>query len=74
MAKWINANNEVPSHWQMVEIASFEADNNPPFWRLSHAWYLNDDQKWVRKGGEDWEIQFWRESEVSLIEEKPWKY
>lgn len=71
MAKWMDANKCVPNHEDHVEIACFISDNNPPYWKLSHAWYHKIG--WVRKGGEDWEIQFWRDSERALDIEKPWE-
>ena len=71
MAKWMNAKKCVPNHEDLVEIACYEPDNNPPFWRLSHAWFNNI--RWIRKIGEDWEIEYWRESIDALRIEKPWK-
>lgn len=64
--KWISVDTP-PVHNLHVEIAAWEGDNNPPFWHLSHAWYDVEHGKWVRKGGERWDIQYWRESESSLF-------
>jgi len=63
---WYNADELVPHNNLMVEIAAFCQDNNPPFWYLSHAWYNFASESWVRKGGEHWQIEYWRYSEDSL--------
>ena len=78
MAKWMKASECVPDHQEMVEIAWFERDNNPPYWLLSHAWYWQGDgasilPRWVRKGGQIWPVEFWRESTNALMEERPWE-
>jgi len=75
MAKWMDAHACVPKNQEMVEVAHYVSDNNPPFWKLSHAWYCLDCKipEWVRKGGEDWPIDFWRESVQALMDEKPWE-
>lgn len=76
MSAWVDANKRLPDHNGIVEIACFIRDNNPPFWELSHAWYLQGDRtipsQWVRKGGENWPVEFWREATRDLVEEHPW--
>jgi len=66
---WNRADIAVPNHELMVEIAAFVPDNNPPFWQLSHAWYSQRLQEWVRKHGQNWEIEYWRDTEATIGEQ-----
>lgn len=65
---WFRPSDALPATNDQVEIAAFCRDSNPPFWHLSHAFYHQETHQWVRKGGEFWEIQYWRRSEVLLPE------
>ena len=64
---WYPAN-VLPKNNLMVEVVSISPNSNPPYVLFSHAWYNKATGKWVRKGGELWEIHYWRYSEQSLFE------
>jgi len=67
---WVSAEACVPNHEQMVEIATWIEDNNPPFWKIDHAWYCKRLGEWVTT--HTWyetPIQFWRDT---CVEDTEW--
>jgi hypothetical protein len=64
---WISVNDRLPNHTDMVEVCQNVLDNEPPFWALSHGFYMGGS--WQTRTGWYHTVEYWRESEHRALRE-----